>query len=106
MTILYEGFGGHDPNIVLGVIFCIVGLTALGCLIVSLREREPEGAFASIAFMALAIVIVLNSFIPNRYPIIRATLDDATSFKEVYESYELIDVEGDIYTFKVKDSNE
>lgn len=106
MTILYEGFGGHDLNIVLGIIFSIVALVALGCLIVSLRERESEGAFASIAFMALAIVIVLNSFIPNRYPIVRATIDDTTSFKEVYESYELIDVEGDIYTFKVKDSNE
>ncbi len=94
-----------EPNIVLGVVFCIFSLVALSFLILSIWKGEPWDTFTSMiltAVMAISIIIAVCSFTSHRYPIVRATIDDAVSFKEVYESYELIDVEGDIYTFKVK----
>lgn len=102
MTILYEGFKGTEPSIVLTICFGILGLLSIVSLIICLKTDDTGCAVISFFGIALAIVVVLVNITSHRYPIVRATIDDTTSFKEVYESYELIDVEGDIYTFKVK----
>lgn len=102
MTILYEGFKGTEPDIVLGVCFCAIGLLSLVSLILSVHHRESGSAIISFIGIFLAIAVILMNFTSHRYPIIRATIDDTISFKEIYKNYELIDVEGDIYTFKVK----
>lgn len=105
MTILYEGFKGEEPSIVLGVILCVIGVVSLGLFLLALRESEPVGAV--LCFIAILVVTcgAVVTFTSHRYPIVRATVSDVMSFKEVYENYELIDVEGEIYTFKVKDIN-
>ena len=106
MTILYEGFRGNGPSTVLIVCFSIFGLLGLVSLILSIKERDSGCTLLSFVGIILAITVIVLNLTSHRYPIVRATINDTTSFKEVYESYELIDVEGDIYTFRVKDSNE
>ena len=106
MTILYEGFGGTEPSTVLTICFSILGLFSLISLFVCLKTGDSGSAVISFMGLALSVVVVLVNITSRSYPIVRATIDDTTSFKEIYESYELIDVEGDIYTFRVKDSNE
>jgi hypothetical protein len=106
MTILYEGFGGTEPSTVLTICFSILGLFSLISLFVCLKTGDSGSAVISFMGLALSVIVVLVNITSRSYPIVRATIDDTTSFKEIYESYELIDVEGDIYTFKVKDSDE
>ena len=105
MTILYEGFKGTKPSIILGVCFLILGLLSLISLILSVKQRDSGCAVISFIGIIAAIAVTLCNITSQRYPIVRAIINDTVSFKEVYENYELIDVEGEIYTFKVKDNN-
>lgn len=104
MTILYEGFKGDEPSIALGVFLCIVGVVSLGLFLLALKESEAVGAVVCFIGILVAIAGSIATFTSHRYPIVRATVNDTMPFKEVYENYELIDVEGEIYTFKVKES--
>jgi len=104
MTILYEGFEGAEPNIVLTICFGILGLLSIVSLIVCFKANDTGCAVISFFGLTLVIIVILVNLTSHRYPIVRATIDDTASFKEVYENYELIDVEGDIYTFRVKEN--
>ena len=104
MTILYEGFRGNEPSIFLGVVLCIFGVACLGLFLFALKDNETVAAILCFIGLLVAIFGALTTFTSHRYPIVRATVSDTMPFKEVYENYELIDVEGDIYTFKVKEN--
>jgi len=105
MTILYEGFKGDEPSIFLGVVLCVFGVVCLGLFLLALKDSEAVAAVLCFVGILVATAGALATFTSHRYPIVRATVSDTMPFKEVYENYELIDVEGDIYTFKVKDTN-
>lgn len=104
MTILYEGFRGNDPSIILGIILSIIGLGLIVLFILYVRDGESDGAVATFMMLLIVIAALLTNFTSHRYPIVRAILDDTASFKGTYKNYELIDVEGDIYTFRVKEN--
>ena len=104
MTILYEGFKGDEPSIFLGVVLCVFGVGCLALFLLALKDNEAVAAVMCFVGILVAICGAIATFTSHRYPIVRATVSDTMPFKEVYENYELIDVEGDIYTFKVKES--
>lgn len=106
MEILFKGFGGHASDPVFGW-FCIIfgaifGLITIVCIV---KGFEAGGA----TFVVTIFLIVLGFLIKgdNRYPIIKATINDTISWQEINDKYELREQTGKIYTFEVRNmSNE
>lgn len=106
MTILYNYTAGNPSNSFLGVVCVIAAFLLLLLAISALLARE--GALGFIALLAVAALIPLSvwSFQDTREERIKATVDDSVSWKEIRDQYELLDVEGSIYTFRVIEQEE
>lgn len=106
MNILYYGFNGAPSIPFVGWLLIIIGI---GFIIFSLicwiydaitGMNLFEGSLVSIVAIAAGIFVMTDT----RVPIIKATINNSISWTEVQKDYELLEQEGEIYTFKVKNA--
>ena len=101
MTILYNYTAGSPSNSFLGVVCVIAAFLTLLLAISALLAREWALGFIALLAVAALIPLSILSFQDTREERIKATVDDSVSWKEIRDQYELLDVEGSIYTFRV-----
>ena len=104
MEILYEGIRGSAPTPWVAWLCGIAGVILLGIIIYALIENEKSAALWSFVMVILCAFLCIENAIDSRYPIVKATINDTIPWKEVNEKYTLIDQEGDIYIFRVKEN--
>lgn len=106
MEVLYEHTVGTGPLWPLAVFFWAAGIVlTIVCIAMMIQDKEvsPVGLLCLIlsAFIGVAGFFFVAD---TRRQEIKATVNDAVSWKEVNEKYELIKQEGEIYTFKVREN--
>lgn len=106
MTILYNYTAGSPSNSFLGVVCVIAAFLILLLAISALLAREWVLGFIALLAVAALIPLSILSFRDTREERIKATVDDSVSWKEIRDQYELLDVEGSIYTFRVIEQEE
>ncbi len=102
MNILYEGFDGTPALAFYGWAIIIIGTIFIIAFIIALRVNFHDSGVIIIFIMGLILVgsgILLNN--DNRVPIIKATINEQVSWREIVDKYELKGQEGQIYVFKV-----
>lgn len=103
MTILYENFGGRKADPALGWALIIVGiLYFIGFIFLARNGSEGQ----AITLLSAILFTLLGIFVKQdrQYPIIKATINEKVSWEDINNKYELIEQEGRIYTFKVKNT--
>lgn len=105
MTILYETtrLTGHY------VVVAIVLFFITAVLIAAVVYCKHNGDSTYIMFIPTAVVLLILGVVClfMKTKIIKATVNDTVPWIEINNKYELLDQEGDIYTFAVKeDKNE
>ena len=103
MEILYEGIKGHAAMPWLAWVCGIAGAILLGIAIYAIIENEKGAAFWSFVMVILCAFLCIENAIDSRYPIVKATINETIPWKEVNKRYELIDQEGEIYIFRVRE---
>ena len=66
----------------------------------------PVSAMAGIAIGGFIYIIFFEWLFPTTYLEYKVTISDEVSMVEFYDKYEIIDVDGEIYTIKDKDIKE
>lgn len=102
---------GRSPKLVVialtfGILFCIFAISAIVSAIV--KKDTACGIFGTFMFITFLCFIVTKSasnkeIIPTSKYKYQVTIDDSVSMTEFYEKYEIIDIEGKIYTIKIKE---
>lgn len=103
MNILYENFGGRKADPALGWALIIVGiLYFIGFIFLARNGSEGQ----AITLLSAILFTLLGIFVKQdrQYPIIKATINEKVSWEDINNKYELIEQEGRIYTFKVKNT--
>ena len=83
----------------------IIFILCLCLMIGQIREHEPEPAFAFGIFCFLSLILITGGIIlcsggsSTHYQV---TIDDSVAMNEFNERYEILDVDGRIYTIKEK----
>lgn len=106
MNILYNYTAGSPPNAFLGVLCIIAAFLVLLLALGALLAREWLLGFIALLAVAALIPLSILSFQDTLEERIKATVDDSVSWKEIRDQYELLDVEGSIYTFRVIEQEE
>ena len=105
MNILYYGFIGSGSDIFWGIVLFILAATiAFISIIIAVTDGEISSFFYGCGIAAIFTLLGLAEYSDNRVPIIKATINDEVSWQEICNKYELKSQEGEIYTFKVKDT--
>lgn len=106
MNILYYGFRGTASLPVLGWILVAIGAGFLIFSFISwLYDVITNVEFVGgCAVSVLAILLGIFSLMDTRVPVVKATINNSISWTEVQKDYELLEQEGEIYTFKVKNA--
>ena len=105
MNILYYGFSGSGSDIFWGIfLFILAAIIAIIFVIIAITDGEISAFFVGLGIAAVVAVFGLAEYSDTRIPIIKATINDEVSWQEIYNKYELKSQEGEIYTFKVKDT--
>ena len=105
ITILSESvYRGCDSKLGLG--FAIASLI-FGIVAIKLFETDDYGE--SLAFAFLLVISVAISYMSCRQamyeaPEYKVTISDSVSFNEIYEKYEIVEQEGEIYTIRERRS--
>jgi len=91
-------------SVLLGILcFAVIALSTY-LLVDSIMEGSGVEVITSLAFIGIGMflsgVIVSEIFSPT--PIYKVLVDDSVSMKEFYDKYEILSVEGKIYTIKPK----
>lgn len=103
MTILYEGFDGYIANPTLGWFLIAVGIVFFITFIWLVKNDNEEGSTIIILLFAIGFVFVgVFAMKGKQYPIIKAAINEEISWQDINNKYELMEQEGQIYTFKVK----
>lgn len=106
MTILYDYVAGSPPCYWLAIICFIVFIL---CVVVAVANYVNDGmnGIVFILFFTAFLVAVAGAINiqDTQYHAVKATINETVSWEEVNSKYELIDQEGAIYTFKVKEDN-
>lgn len=105
MNILYYDIQGSAGWPVLGWILIGVGAILLTISIVIMFADPDDVSFGMIITAAVCVVLGILVMKDTRIPVVKATVSDETSWKEVQQGYELIKQEGEIYTFRVKNAS-
>lgn len=104
MNILYEGFDGKPSTPIFGWILIGLGILMLIIFICFLIKKDTQGIGI---LLGMGIVLVIGGLIAigdARIPIIKATVNEEISWREINDKYELAGQEDQIYTFKVKNT--
>ena len=105
MNILYYDIQGSAGWPVLGWILIGIGAILLTITIIIAVENPDDISFGMTITMVLCVVLGILVLQDTRIPIVKATVNDETSWKEIQQDYELIKQEGEIYTFRVKNAS-
>ena len=85
-----------------GICFILVGFLFFSAII----ERSGGGVLLSVLFGVLLAVmtffVIDEGFHPT--PTYKVTVDDSVSMNEFYDKYEVINVEGKIYSIQIKEN--
>ena len=103
MTILYKGFQGFATisHAWGNILFVIAGLIIFGSIVMAVTESDRHIlVFALLAIIPIFVGISLKA--DTRVPIVKALVDDKIPYLEVFENYEYMNRQGQVYTFKVK----
>ena len=105
MNILYYGFSGSGSDIFWGTfLFILAAVIVTISVIIAITDDEISVFFAGLCVAVLFALLGLCEYLDTRTPIIKATVNDEVSWQEIYNKYEFESQEGEIYTFKVKDT--
>lgn len=104
MNILYYGIQGSAPYPAVAWFFWGAAILAfiIG-IIMCFSKYEPYYIIPTLAFVALFVAIGFLTNADSRTPIVKATINDEIGWNEINKGYTLIEQEGQIYTFEVKD---
>lgn len=101
MNILYAGFDGHIANPILGWLAIIWGIIFfIGFISLVITDKKGDAVM-----LGIAIALVLLGYAAmkdERYPIIKATINEEASWQEINNKYKLIEQQDQLYTFRVK----
>lgn len=100
MTILYTYEVSYDWLIIIMLIIAVVLIAMMIALIISTKDWS----YLLLSIAIIAIISLCVGIYFEKYTCVKALVDDTVSYREIYEHYEYIDQEGDIFTFKVKDN--
>lgn len=104
MNILYYGFSGSGSDIFWGIfLFIVAAIIAIISIIIAITDGDISTLFG-MGIAAIVAVLGLAAYSDSRIPIIKATINDEVSWQEIYNKYEFKSQEGEIYTFKVRDT--
>lgn len=86
-----------------GLLFALVGLFAIFLGILSLLYDEGPGSvcvsfFCATIVMGLAWMLFSQGKIVKEVPTYKEVIEDSVSMVEFYDKYEILDVQGKIYT--------
>ena len=102
ITVLNEYSKTHF-NVFFIIFIAIAAIVFLICTIVSFSDMEAgSGIFSAICFLLLTltfIIMITNNSLDYYKDVL---IDDNISFTELYEKYEVVGKDGDIYHLKVK----
>lgn len=105
MNILYYGFSGSGSDVFWGIFFFILAAIIVTIsIIITIIDGEISSFFIGCAIAAIFALLGLAEYLDSRIPIIKATINDEVSWQEIYNKYQFKLQEGEIYTFKVKDT--
>lgn len=98
------GFRAGVCAIIIGIISIAGIITAVYFLTRYFRE-EPAIVILilSILFLCLSVIGVYQSFFMKEITYYQVTIDDSVSMVEFNEKYDIVEVEGKIYTIKEKE---
>lgn len=107
MNILYEGIAGKAPAPALGIPLIIVFASLLiGYLLTCCEEASFNKRDALlIAVFCLAIATGVFALQDFRHKEVYATISEDASWKEITESYTLIEQRGELYIFRVNEEH-
>lgn len=98
---------GSNPvllSIFLGVLCFIVIVLSIYIVVCAIKESSFGGAIIGLVFLGISILlswIVIDDSI-NSAPTYKVLVSDSVSMNEFYGKYEILSVEGKIYTIKPK----
>ena len=105
MNILYYGFSGSGSDIFWGIVlFILAAIIVIISIIIAITDGDIQAFFIGCGVAAVFTLLGLVEYSDTRIPIIKATMNDEVSWQEIYNKYEIQSQEGEIYTFKVKDT--
>lgn len=103
MEILFKGFIGPASNPVPGWFFIISGIIlCLVTIVCFIKGFDGGGVAIFIGIIFLMVGCITKA--EGRVPIIKATIDETTSWQEINDKYKLLEQTGKIYTFEVKNT--
>lgn len=99
--------GGCDFDV--GILAIIIGIVAIVALIaaICLLRADPDAGTAlifSIILLCLSIACIYQSFFEEETTYYQVIINDSVSMVEFYEKYDIVGVEGRIYTIKEKEN--
>ena len=105
MTILYETTRLTGRYLVATVILFLISALLIAAIIYCKRHGDNTYIVLIPTTVVLVVLNVVCFFMKTK--IVKATVNDTVPWIEINDKYELLDQEGDIYTFAVKeDKNE
>lgn len=105
MNILYYGFSGSGSYIFGGIaLFIFAAISFIIGVSMLITDGDISAFFVGLGIAVILALFGLAEYSDTRIPIIKATMNDEVSWQEIYNKYEFKSQEGEIYTFKVKDT--
>lgn len=101
MTILSES---TQTNFVIPILVIGIIMLVFSVLVTWADFEENKESPCGILLFALGTLVIILSYRP--YTKCRAIIDDKYPAKELYESYDIIGKEGEMYVLKAKESDE
>ena len=93
-----------DWMVVLGLALCFLGLISI---IIHAASQKIVSAMTSIVIFIIIIIWTISFCIVNStiydHTEYKVIIDDSVNFNEFNEKYEIIDIDGKIYTIKEKE---
>lgn len=107
MNILYECIAGKPPVPALGVpIIITCAFFLVGCVLICCEESSFNKRDAwLIAILCFGIAMGVFALQDFRHKEVYATISEDASWKEITESYTLIEQRGDLYIFRVNEEH-
>ena len=97
------GFGAGIFAIILGIV-AIAALVAAICLLGAHHPDAGTALIFSIILLCLSIACIYQSFFKEKTTYYQVIIDDSVSMVEFNEKYDIVNIEGKIYTIKEKEN--
>lgn len=80
----------------------LIGFLSLACIIIYMESDEIKKliCFVWCGMFALALLLLVADIRYSKVDAIQCTIDDNVSINEVYDNYDVIDKQGEIWTLR------